>query len=106
MAVSDEPGVPVAQASHVLCAACRARFDPGASTTGDRVACPMCGETVVIAGIVAERRRVGAGIASPVETSRLRTLGTIAAFAALAAGGLAVCWWWDEAVAAFASSSR
>ena len=44
-------------APQVACAACGARFDANGATTSDRVACPMCGEVVVVGQIVAEKRR-------------------------------------------------
>jgi len=54
----------------VGCVACGTRFDSGGATTSDRVQCPICGEVVVLAELVAERRRYRPRFHAAVSASR------------------------------------
>jgi hypothetical protein len=88
----------------VLCTACGARFGTADARAGARVACDLCGTSLVLGALCRDRRRHRARTISPPRARRLER-SEIRAFARrtlllFAVGGLlAAAWWWREPLA-------
>lgn len=82
----------------MLCAACGSKFEMEGVETGARVRCPLCGETVEVAELVASKRRYRSRTHHPIEggrriskTTYRRSLRVVVVAAVIA--GAAVALW-------------